>query len=285
MYWSRFSNALPFGSKVNGSPQNRPREPLPDSWAAPTITTPKRSQEINNNFWWRWRTQKWVKPYKDEEIESGVAQVSAKYCVKLGTEVQLAEAITLQYLKKNTSVPVPKVYCAFKGKKDNTTYIVMECIDGEPIGQNWAEKSEAEKESLMVQLKDIFQQLRTIPHPQPGALAAVDMQALFDPRCWKGYLKFGPFANESDFNNFLHCGIQADDILLDKEKCPWITDEERAEIRRVLEMHQSREHKICFTHGDASSSNVLVKDGKIVALIDFELSGWYPEYWVGFSFH
>jgi thiamine kinase-like enzyme len=38
-------------------------------------------------------------------------------------------------------------------------------------------------------------------------------------------------------------------------------------------------YKICFTHGDASSSNILVRNGRVVALIDFEMSGFYPEYW------
>jgi hypothetical protein len=123
-----------------------------------------------------------------------------------------------------------------------------------------------------------------MPHPQPGVLAAVDVQALYDLRCFKGYLKFGPFANESDFNNFLHCGITADDDIFDNEKCPWVTNEERAEIRKLLKMHKSTEHGICFTRGDASSSNILVKDGTAVALIDSELSGWYPEYWVIFLF-
>jgi len=50
-------------------------------------------------------------------------------------------------------------------------------------------------------------------------------------------------------------------------------------MRKLVEMQDQQNHRICFTHGDASSLNVLVKKGKVVALIDFELSGWYPEYW------
>jgi hypothetical protein len=93
---------------------------------------------------------------QDEEIVSGAFQVSKKYCVQLGTEVRLAKEVTFQYLKKHSSIPVPKVYCTFKNEKDNTTYIVRECINGEPIGENWADKSEAEKERLMAQVKTFF---------------------------------------------------------------------------------------------------------------------------------
>jgi aminoglycoside phosphotransferase (APT) family kinase protein len=34
-----------------------------------------------------------------------------------------------------------------------------------------------------------------------------------------------------------------------------------------------------FTHGDLAPRNIIVKDGKIAALLDWEVSGWYPEYW------
>lgn len=38
-------------------------------------------------------------------------------------------------------------------------------------------------------------------------------------------------------------------------------------------------HGIYFTHGDLRPPNIMVKDGYVVAIIDWELSGWYPEYW------
>ncbi|EKV17643.1 hypothetical protein PDIP_30560 [Penicillium digitatum Pd1] len=41
----------------------------------------------------------------------------------------------------------------------------------------------------------------------------------------------------------------------------------------------SQSHRILFTHGDIRPQNVMVKDGHVVAIIDWERSGWYPEYW------
>lgn len=38
-------------------------------------------------------------------------------------------------------------------------------------------------------------------------------------------------------------------------------------------------HRIFFTHGDFRPLNIMVKDGNVVAIIDWGLSGWYPEYW------
>jgi aminoglycoside phosphotransferase (APT) family kinase protein len=34
-----------------------------------------------------------------------------------------------------------------------------------------------------------------------------------------------------------------------------------------------------FRHGDVSVFNIMVKGGKVAALIDFEMAGFYPEYW------
>lgn len=40
-----------------------------------------------------------------------------------------------------------------------------------------------------------------------------------------------------------------------------------------------QEHHIVFAHGDFRPQNIMVKDGIVTGIIDWELSGWYPEYW------
>lgn len=34
-----------------------------------------------------------------------------------------------------------------------------------------------------------------------------------------------------------------------------------------------------FTHADLNPGNILVRGDKVVAIIDWQLSGWYPGYW------
>lgn len=34
-----------------------------------------------------------------------------------------------------------------------------------------------------------------------------------------------------------------------------------------------------FTHCDLNPCNILARKGKVVGLIDWEFSGWYPDYW------
>jgi thiamine kinase-like enzyme len=34
-----------------------------------------------------------------------------------------------------------------------------------------------------------------------------------------------------------------------------------------------------FTHGDLNPFNILVRDDRVVGIVDWEFSGWYPDYW------
>jgi thiamine kinase-like enzyme len=44
----------------------------------------------------------------------------------------------------------------------------------------------------------------------------------------------------------------------------------------MLAQHQ---HRILLTHGDISPRNIMVRNGHIAAIIDWQYAGWYPEYW------
>ncbi|ENH72131.1 hypothetical protein FOC1_g10006503 [Fusarium oxysporum f. sp. cubense race 1] len=39
------------------------------------------------------------------------------------------------------------------------------------------------------------------------------------------------------------------------------------------------DYPIVFTHGDISSRNIMIRDGRIVAILGWEWAGWYPVYW------
>ncbi|KAE8441990.1 hypothetical protein EG329_004116 [Mollisiaceae sp. DMI_Dod_QoI] len=267
-----------FKSKKENEENKLPDSEGQSTFAAPTTESSTCSRAYNDSCFWRSFTLNAVRVLEREEAFCSILPLwGGKICIKYGPAVQLLEAAALRLVAQTTSIPVPKVYCAFRHR--NRTYIVMELIDREEIGENWAKRSNVEKQALLDQLKGIFEELRNIPHPRPGILAAADIQALYDPRAAKGELGFGPFGKESDFNNFLRGGMQADDDMLNKERCPWVTDEERAEMSKLISLHESSHHRVCFTHGDVSSSNILVKGAKVVGLIDFELSGFYPEYW------
>lgn len=44
-------------------------------------------------------------------------------------------------------------------------------------------------------------------------------------------------------------------------------------------MLNARKHTIVLTHGDFRPANIMVRDGRVAAILDWEMAGWYPEYW------
>ncbi|KAI0146249.1 kinase-like protein [Xylariaceae sp. FL1272] len=50
-------------------------------------------------------------------------------------------------------------------------------------------------------------------------------------------------------------------------------------IRGAFRATLRADHRIVFTDGDLGQRNIMVQDGKIMGLIDWEFAGWFPEYW------
>jgi thiamine kinase-like enzyme len=47
----------------------------------------------------------------------------------------------------------------------------------------------------------------------------------------------------------------------------------------MVAMHDGPWPPPVFTHADLSPFNILLLGDKVVGIIDWELSGWYPHYW------
>jgi aminoglycoside phosphotransferase len=50
-------------------------------------------------------------------------------------------------------------------------------------------------------------------------------------------------------------------------------------MRKIAAFHESVTHPPVLTHGDLSSFNILLRDNKVVGIIDWETAGWLPYYW------
>ncbi|TVY71298.1 hypothetical protein LSUE1_G005807 [Lachnellula suecica] len=198
--------------------------------------------------------------------------------LKYGTDIQLSEATTLRYLAKNTSIPVPKVYAAFQ--IGVVRYILMEFVNGKPLQLALPTAPPDVRDKWAAQIKSFFTELRAIPHPRPGAICSVDGGPLFDRRFEVGLQSFGPFANEKDFNEYLQCGVHPDQRGRFNDYAEsYFEADAKAEIQEMEGIFKEVGHKTCFTHADANTGNFIVKGNKVVAMIDFEMAGFYPEYW------
>ena len=55
-------------------------------------------------------------------------------------------------------------------------------------------------------------------------------------------------------------------------------------IREVLRARLLCNHRVVLTHGDLSPRNIMLQDNKITGLLDWEVAGWFPEYWEYITF-
>ncbi len=186
--------------------------------------------------------------------------------MKYGYFQHLSEAATMQFIANHTSIPVPKVYCAFSRK--GRTFIVMERINGDYIGNAWFRRSKESREVILQQIKGLIAEMRSIAPPADASVASVTGGTLYDirlPDTPGGRARFGPFKTILDFHRYLRRDIGAH-------------PDQRAEINELIKMHEET-WPVCFTHADLSSLNILARGNEVVGIVDWATAGWYPSYW------
>ncbi|KAI1120107.1 kinase-like domain-containing protein [Nemania abortiva] len=227
---------------------------------------------INNTFTRRLLTRlalhTTAKFYKRDGL---CVPISKHKIVKTGRRVHLTEAATMRYLAEKTTIPLPKVYCSFLHK--NMAYVVMERVQGEHLATAWENLSEKSREDVYAQLRSIFQELHSLTPPPGTGVESCVGGSLFDSRIPRGDPRFGPFKTIQDFHYWLRHDFELD-ALKDREK-----DQDWHDTADMIRQQDGPWPPPKFAHGDINPSNILVRDGKVVSIIDWEFSGWYPHYW------
>lgn len=212
--------------------------------------------------------------------QSGAKVVKARnaFVVKYGGRVSFSEAETMRYVSENSDVPVPKVLGTMTDPNNaNIQYIVMEFVEGQCLDVIWSDLSATEKDDVKFQLKAAVNSMRLMP--DQGYIGSVGHQR----RCDGMFITAGPehpningpFTNENEMNEGMLSRLAE--------------TEPPSSIRlfRTILSNLSK-HRIVLTHADLQARNILVKrggegtedHGKMkLTIIDWEYSGWYPEYW------
>jgi len=186
---------------------------------------------------------------------------------KSGSRVRCSEEIAIRLVKQHTSVPVPIII--FSGYEPEKGKIGMSFVPGFTLESIWDGLDERNKERVCREIWTMIAQWRQIPRPDHLA----------------------------DFYQCLADGSPAttDVLLKDLEDPPRsLHTDEAVRIRihqRYLRYHGQRyadtllsilprSSDSLFTHGDVAPRNIMVDgSGHITGIIDWELAGWYPDYW------
>lgn len=211
------------------------------------------------------------------DASATVVKINERLAVKFGTRVSLAEADTMRFISSNSRVPVPKVFAAFSEPETGINFIVMEFVPGSTLQAAWDTLTAKERSEIAALVKDAMDELRSIK--PPNYLGGINHQPFSDGVFWvpdHNPAISGPFANQSDMNE----GIL--ERLRQSEPAPYV------EFMRGLIEGTLHDHRTVLTHGDLQPKNIMInrigtqEDGSgrfEIRLIDWEMAGWYPEFW------
>ncbi|KAJ8119445.1 hypothetical protein ONZ43_g3600 [Nemania bipapillata] len=208
---------------------------------------------INNTFFRRFLTLLALHTTAKFYSRNGICfPISKRKIVKRSTRVHLTEGATMKYLAENTSIPVPK---------------------GESLPLAWDSLSEESLEDVFTQLKGIFQELRSLTPPPGTGVESCAGGSMYDHRMSRQDYRFGPFKTINEFHLWLRRDFKLEDIK-DRPR-----DQDWHDLAEMTKQQDGPWPPPKFSHGDLNPTNILVRDGKVVGIIDWEFSGWYPDYW------
>lgn len=177
--------------------------------------------------------------------------------LKKGVESSEYEALRL--VNEKTSIPVPRVLGVYNTREGK--FVDLEVVQGRTLDTAWPTFSPPQRKKIVEDLGRFVDQLRKLPVPKHALIGSATMGASYDQRFGKG--RIGPFYSLDHFHDFIRRGHPIDDF---SEK-------------DVRECH-TKDYEVRFTHADLCPQNILVdENGRITAVLDWENSGWYPEYW------
>ncbi|KAL1385281.1 kinase-like domain-containing protein [Phyllosticta capitalensis] len=189
-----------------------------------------------------------------------------KLVVKYGREVKNCEREALAYAS-SLNLPVPRLHDDLPNPDadGNNVCIWMDYVDGDVLEHMWPSMTAEQKLDIAKQLRDILSVMRR-QKSTTGKIESCGGGELTDLRTYSSH-SGGPFSNEAAFQQW-----HVDSLYTQTPKD--VRDAIAQGLRRYFSNHQ-----VVFTHGDLSQRNIIVKENRIQALLDWEYAGWYPEHW------
>jgi aminoglycoside phosphotransferase (APT) family kinase protein len=161
-----------------------------------------------------------------------------------------AEKETLELVRANTSIPVPRVYQHYTTAEFE--HLVMERMPGTTLEAAWPTLETSDKEDIADEVVSFLGELRALRSPYIQA-------ALLHRRPLRSGLVGTPDFNSERFSQ-----------LPSNEYISAYVQSRAASAQPQLNL---------YTHGDLDWSNILVNDNKVSGIIDWESSGYFPDYW------
>lgn len=171
-----------------------------------------------------------------------------------------SEAEMMHFASQQPNILAPRVLgCYDVGLEIIAT--VTTVIPGQSLDKVWHSMDKSQRNFIKLQLKEQVQLYRM--HTQPYIGRVNRQEALNFFNCLNPYL-MRPFESEEEFDKW----------CLERVKSPIA----RSLWKRLLPGMRAQSPEFVLTHGDLSARNIMVHEGKVLGIVDWEYSGYFPAY-------
>ncbi|KAK0227580.1 kinase-like domain-containing protein [Armillaria fumosa] len=205
--------------------------------------------------------------FRPDLSQTGVLPLPFNLVLKFSPHAREAEGIAMS-LARSMGIPAPR-FISYGEQSPNTGSregsIVMTRIPGKTLKSVITSLSPDELHTIMQELAKILERMRSYSNPWGTRVCGVDGKDIYGGRVPGRHI--GACDDEHSFYATL---LQS----------AYVRDEEGLVILETAKkMSTLFPHDIVFTHGDLWDHNIMVDQGHITGIVDWEWAGWLPEYW------
>ncbi|KAK0213995.1 kinase-like domain-containing protein [Armillaria fumosa] len=204
-----------------------------------------------------------------------VAEVDGDLIIRYGTRVHAGEGIAMRIVAAQTSIPVPEVISIVEDGE--TTYVIQRKLRGIRLSEIIDDLDKTTGLEIQEQLRHILAQLSYVAPLEEGR----QLTKLGKPPVERG-------DGTVDWTGGLSSVFQPS-RLTSPSKFLGTTTDLLAKLQKIGRMRPDKAQKhlpfidparpLVFCHGDFCPENILIHDGAMSGIIDWEVAGWYPNFW------
>ncbi|KAJ6189814.1 kinase-like protein [Penicillium mononematosum] len=181
------------------------------------------------------------------------------------------EVKTIEYLAHHTEIPVPTVLREWVDN-ENRYMILMERVKRQTLEDAWPTLSQDEKETIADQVAAALGQLRSF---ESASMQDIDQGPIYSGWLFGDPKKpFGPFSSDSELWDGLRHWLHQPSTKVFPERA-------LAAFRKRLPNCRP----YVLTHGDLNLGNIMVENGRLTGILDWEYAGYFPVWWEYVALH
>ncbi|KAJ5459013.1 hypothetical protein N7530_010957 [Penicillium desertorum] len=173
------------------------------------------------------------------------------------------EVPNIRFLASRTSIPIPQIVEEWE-EDDGACFLLTKRIRGQPLSEMWPTMTSADKERVAKQTAEyLTMQLHKLRSNRMESIGGQPIYSafLFPDTYGIGH---GPFSSDDE--------LWAEMSLTLNDRVP-------EQVRSKLRQRMPTAAPYTFTHGDLANVNIMVENGNLAGILDWESSAFFPVWW------